>query len=250
MRAAVICAIALVSAGGCRHAAVKSSACAPAAGSPVVAEERCPGAAPGVAAGPVCAPGAEVCLPPDAAPAERSMLSKCCFGKDKRPVIHVNVPPPNVVIQREREKECAERAPAAAKAPKPGNEVMLVPTTVYVPYQRMTPTGAAQMVPLNMVPGQPAAAPPPPVSAPAPCNTPPVSAPAPCNPPVSAPPPCTTSGASCPPGATSYLPPIPSANMAQTPANIDDLNRRCNNLETKIDTLIEALSKSRAGGPR
>jgi hypothetical protein len=205
-----------------------------------VIEERCP---PAVSANaPVCESTPVSC--PQAAAPQRSLFHKCCpsLCKEKAPEIHVTVPAPNVVVRRE--EKCVERTPAAARAPKPGNEVMLVPTTVYVPYQRMTPTGTAQMVPLNMVPGQPVAAPPP-------CTS-PTSAPCP-----TAAPPCPT-GATCPPGATNCpnpsgssmnLPPIPSPTVTtQTTPNIDDLNRRCNNLENKIDNLIDALSKSRAGG--
>ena len=240
MRAFILCAIAVMSAGGCRHATQQTSACAHSAGSPGVIEERCP-SAPGLVVGePDCPSAPAVCLPAETSSANRSFFDKCCSKKEARtPEIHVNVPAPKIVVQRS--EKCAEKTSAAARGPQPGNDVMLVPTTVYVPYARVTPRGNATMVPLNMTPG------PAPVSTPAPCN-PPVNTPAPCNTPVNSPAPCnTSSGANCAPGSPNCLPAIPPANMgSMNGPNVDDLNRRCNNLENKIDVLIEALNKSRA----
>lgn len=236
MRTFIVCAIAVMSAGGCRHATQLPSACPPSAGSPGVIEERCPSAVPGFVVGePDCPSAPAVCLPPSAASSgNRSFFDKCCLKKETRtPEIHVNVPAPKVIVQRS--EKTSERAPAAARAPRPGNDVMLVPTTVYVPYGRMTPTGNVQMVPLNMTPGQPVQSPPP-VQTPPPCNT-----------PTSAPPPCNTpTGANCAPGSTICIPPLPPASNMNAAPGVDELNRRCNNLENKIDGLIDALNKSRA----
>lgn len=206
-------------AGGCRHAAGPGASYQRMEG-PGVSEEPCP---PGeLPAG--CDESTMSCPRPESG-GDRSILGKCFANKQvcRTPIIQINVPQPKVIVRRE-EREPVERT-RPARTPKPGNEVMLIPTTVYVPYAKMTPTGPATMVPLNMTPG--------PV---------PVNAPPPCNPVAAAPPPCSNPPAS---GAPACQPAIPPSMSFSANPSVEDLNRRCTNLENKIDTLIDVLSKNR-----
>lgn len=232
MRQLVGLILVVLAASGCRHGS-HTTRCAPGAdvqyvqGAPEVVREQPECAAPGEkgACAPGDAPGCEAvpkCGP--TAPAK----SSC-----RVPEIHVNVPPAQVVIRREERERVRER-PAAA--PRPEEDVMLVPTTVFVPYKRMTPTGPVRMAPLAMTPVQPPAAAPP-------CANPP-AAPPPCNPPA-APPPCANPPAApCPPGAPSCA--VPGAGPVSPGPTIEGLNKRCSELENKIDALIDALNKSRS----
>jgi len=115
-----------------------------------------------------------------------------------------------------------------------------------------------------MVPLQTSMAPPPPtVAAPPPCEPPKTG----CAPPTGAPP-CGATGCGTPPpppppgvgqdrsrgdGDVVWGPmggPKPAAATAAGQPSVEDLQRRCANLEAKIDLLVDALNRSRANGPK
>jgi hypothetical protein len=120
--------------------------------------------------------------------------------------IRVNVPAPKIVIRKE--KKAPEAPPPAAPPPvQPSNEVLLVPRVVYVPFTQQTPTGPARMVPLTTAP-----APPPLIVPPA-----------------------------APPPAAPCANPVAAAPPAVPAPEVENLKRRCAELEQKCERLIQAL---------
>jgi hypothetical protein len=262
MRALPLAVMALLCGVGCHHSAHSAVPCPP-AGAPAtvgpgasVVEERCPPVADGTPSCPapatVTCPQAGESCPQCEGPRCRSLWDRICGTKPEREKcekgekcavqeIRVNVPPPKVVIRKE--KVCArEEAPPKARAP--GNEVLLVPRVVYVPYAQMNPTGPATMIPLQTSMA------PPPVAAPPPCVT-PTCEPAPK---VTCPAPsgCPTPGVGLdrPRGEAEVVwgpmgGPRAAAPSAGQPG-VEDLQRRCADLEAKIDVLVDALNRSRA----
>lgn len=275
MRILALCTAVLLSGAGCAHVA-RDSAFPPATESaplaPGAVPENAGAAAPCPPPAPMTAGPAPVCpaevpdqrtgaapcptapptTPPAAPPcepnrAERSLLQRLCGRKEKcaAPEIHVNVPPPQVIIRKEEKKGVEEGGPAVRTVrSRPGSDVMLVPQVVYVPYSRFTPTGPASMVPLELT------APPPPRMAAPPCDTPREASPPPtnCAPPKTAAPSCDTPRGACGPMGCA-LPSAAAGAPTSAAQTVEDLTRRCGELEAKIDVLVNALNKARNPAP-
>src|SRR5262245_39082562 len=237
MRTLALGCVVLCFGAGCKHSrsaldceSTRSEIIQPSR-SPEIGEERCnpdgstaapapPGSCASPESGSCVVAGPEAPGPADRPQAKhRFGLTRLLQPKEKVTEIRVNVPPPQVIIRRE-EKPKAEQPPPAS-APRPGAEVLLVPRLVYVPYTQTAPTGPVTMVP----PPQPC---PPPVTA--------------CPPPTQSCPPPTQGP--CPPNMCTPTPGLGSRTGANPPT-LEDLNRRCVDLETKIDALLNALNKTR-----
>ena len=226
MRAVVICSVGVFFGAGCYHPGRPAGPCQSLV---CPGEDRGPPEEP--AAGPTttgpaesadCPPAAEPCPPARARPSFLDCLlpkKEKCPPKEKCKVeeIRVNVPPPKVIIRKEAKPP---EAPPAPPPSVPSNEVLLVPRVVYVPYAPQTPTGPARMIPITTTPAPQQIILPP---------TPPPAAP-PCAPPPCAP--AGTPGAAAPPAA---------------PPGVEELKRRCEQMEQKLDRLVEALNQARGG---